>query len=123
MVSRLPWSRRSAARRAFPFDVHPRPPRDGTAMTKRTRLLPVRPKPNRLVLELLEDRSLPSGMAGGDCDSPPPTTDGSGTTAWDSPRGWHEPSTDARPASFSSDRDYGGMTPTDRAPHWGGWQD
>ena len=92
-------------------------------MTKRTRLLPVRPKPNRLVLELLEDRSLPSGMAGGACDSPPPTTDGSGTTAWDSPRGWHEPSTDARPASFSSDRDYGGMTPPDRAPTWGGGQD
>jgi hypothetical protein len=90
-------------------------------MAKHTRQLPARPKPNRLVLELLEDRSLPSGTAGA-CD-PPLTAQHGPAVAWDAPRGGYDPAADARPAAFAPGRDSPGMTPPDRAPTWGGWQD
>src|SRR5437588_5701608 len=100
-------------------------------MAKHTRQLPARPKPNRLVLELLEDRSLPSGMAGGACDPPPPAAHGPAAVASDSPPSWRQPGMDATlvdrsgethpapgPAGLSAGRDFVVMTPPERAPSW-----
>jgi hypothetical protein len=100
-------------------------------MAKHTRQLPARPKPNRLALELLEDRSLPSGMAGGACDPPPPAAHGPAAVASDSPPSWRQPGMDTAlvdrsgetspapgPAGLSAGRDFVVMTPPERAPSW-----